>query len=115
MDILTSAIQSNYDLASSNASASKVTSSLDRDYSNASDEELMEACKEFESYFVEQVLKQAEESLLMDDDEDSGSISQVKDYAKEGLITQYAQMITDSDSIGLAQKLYEQMKRNYNL
>ena len=115
MDILTSSIQSNYDLASSNASTSAITNSLDKDYSNSSDEELLDACKEFESYFIEQVLKQAEESLLMNEDEDSGSISQVKTYAKEGLITQYAKMISDSGSIGLANKLYEQMKRNYNI
>ncbi len=115
MDILTDSIQSTYNLASSNASTSAITSSLDKDYSNSSDEELLDACKEFEAYFIEQVLKQAEESLLMEDDEDSGSISQVKSYAQEGLITQYAQMISDSGSIGLANKLYEQMKRNYNI
>ena len=37
--------------------ASALESKLDSDYSNSSDEELMEVCKEFEAYFLEQVFE----------------------------------------------------------
>ena len=41
-----------------NKSVSELKNKLNNtDYSNANDEELMEACKTFESYFIEQAFK----------------------------------------------------------
>ena len=48
----------------------------DTDYSKASDDELMSVCKDFESYFVEQVLKSMEKMAKIDsEDEDSNLFS----------------------------------------
>lgn len=44
--------------AASNSSADKLSDTLSGDLSNASDEELMDVCKDFEAYFVEQVFKE---------------------------------------------------------
>jgi flagellar protein FlgJ len=80
-----------------------------------SDEELMEVCKEFESYLLEQVFKEMEKtSSIFGDDEDSSS-SQMVDYFKDTTIAELASESTEQNSLGLAQTLYEQMKRNYNL
>ena len=85
-----------------------------KDYSKASDEELMEVCKDFESYFVEQILKQAMETFTQGDESSSGAMSTLQSYNKDNLIKEYASTITENQNLGLAKTLYEQMKRNYS-
>lgn len=86
------------------------------DFSNASDEELMKVCKDFESYFVEQVFKSMEKMIPKDkDEEDSSSTNSMVEYFKGEMTTQYAKIASESNGgtgLGLAQVLYEQMKRN---
>ncbi len=89
--------------------------SLSSDLSNATDEELMDVCKEFESYFIEQVFKNMEKMVPKADEEESSNNTLV-DYFKGEMISKYASMAADSDGgngLGIAQTLYEQMKRNY--
>lgn len=81
------------------------------DYSKATDEELMEACKSFESYFLEQAFKGMEKMVPKSDEEDK-YVSMFKDT----LYKEYADSATQKgDGIGIAKMLYEQMKRNYDL
>ena len=47
----------------SNAAAEKLKSVASADYSGKSDDELMKVCKEFESYFLEQVFKEMNKTL----------------------------------------------------
>lgn len=113
--------------------ASSLTNKLTgTDYSNASDDELMSVCKDFESYFLEQVLKSMEKMAKVDsDDEDSNlftsmagiggtedtSLNTLGSYFGDEMVSSYAKLMTDSnqgDGLGIAQKLYEQMKRNYS-
>ena len=101
-----------YSSAKSTQLSDKVSNT---DYSDASDDELMEACKEFEAYFIEQIMKEAEKMVHIDDEDEDAYASSVMDYSMDGLIEQYSQMVSDSGSLGLADKLYEQMKRNYNV
>ena len=101
------------------ASASdKLQSTLEnKDYSKSTDEELMNVCKEFEGYFVEQVFK-ALEKMVPENEDESSSISSYKDYFGDMLTQEYATAVTESDNgrgLGIAQMLYEQMKRNYNM
>ncbi len=83
------------------------------DYSSATDEELMEVCKEFEAYFLEQVFK-GMENMIPKSEEDS-STSRLTDYFKESAIQQLASDTTQTQSIGLAKTLYESMKRQYHI
>ena len=46
--------------SSQDASANKVKSTIEGTDSSSSDDELMSACKQFESYFLEQVFKEME-------------------------------------------------------
>lgn len=73
----------------------------------ATDEEMLEVCKEFETYLLEQVFKQMRD--VMTDQENQG------DYMKQFgdmLYQEYAKSIAESGQVGLAQQLYESMKRN---
>ena len=106
--------------ASGNTSATdKLQSSLEKtDYSKSAEDELMNVCKEFESYFVEQVFKALEKMVPENEDDSSSGVSSYMDYFGDMLTQEYAAAATESDNgrgLGIAQMLYEQMKRNYNM
>ena len=92
--------------ASNKMSADKLQTTLSGDLSNATDEELMDVCKDFESYFVEMVIKEMEKTV------DSSDKNEYTEYFGDTLYEEYAKNITESGSIGLAKNLYESMKRN---
>ena len=85
------------------------------DLSGASDEELMNVCKQFEAYFVEQVMKEVEKTIPRNEDEEDASMSQLTDYFKDEMIQTLAQDVCEQQNLSLAQQMYEQMKRNYSL
>ena len=92
--------------------AQKLSSSLGAmDVTSATDAELLESCKEFESYLVEQMLKGMEKTIPKDEDEDNPYWEQFGDI----YYTQIAKTIVDNGELGLAQQLYESMKRNQGL
>lgn len=97
-----------------NSRANALQNKIGGDLSNSSDEELMDVCKQFEAYFVEQVMKEVEKTIPRDEDEDN-SMSQLTDYFKEEMIQGLAEKVCDQQNLGLAQQMYEQMKRNYTL
>lgn len=83
--------------------------------SGQTDDELMSACKEFEAYFVEQMykemLKTIPESTLS-----SSSSSTMVDFFKDQAVTELSKQTAEQNGgLGLAQMLYEQMKRNVDL
>ncbi len=86
------------------------------DYSQATDDELMDACKQFEAYFLEQVFKEMQKTVdCLKSDEDSDPNNNLVDYFKDTAIQDLAATSTEVQGLGLAQTLYEQMKRNYGL
>ena len=90
-DLITSGIGSYYMDSVSDTSSS--TSELEKtlgsgELSNASDDELMQVCKDFESYFIEQMFKSMEKMIPKDEDEDeSSSMSSLTDYYKEEMMS----------------------------
>ncbi len=50
-------------MAANNASASRLEGTLKTGYENATDEELMGACKQFEAYFLEQMFKAMQKTV----------------------------------------------------
>ena len=93
---------------SSTVDGDKLRSNLEN-IDNASDEELMSVCKEFETYMLEQVIKSMESTIMKADDEESSS--SYMDMFGDKLTTSYAKSISDQGSIGLAQMLYDSMKK----
>lgn len=95
--------------AANGAQASELESKLGNlSVEDASDEELMEACKEFEAYLVEQVIKQVKESMLDSEEDESGYMKVFGDT----MVQEMATTISDTESLGIAQSLYESMKNN---
>ncbi len=94
--------------ADNSLSSLAATSELQNTIENAqSDEELMEACKSFEQYFLEQVFK-GMQSTVDKTEEESEYTSMFSDMMTE----QYAKSAVDAQGYGVAQMLYESMKNN---
>lgn len=100
--------------STNNESAAKLENKLNTDMTQATDDELMDACKQFEAYFLEQMFK-AMVKTIPKNEEMSGSTSALMDYYTDEMVQELASDSTEQNSLGLAQMLYEQMKRNYDL
>lgn len=73
----------------------------------ATDEELMEVCKSFEAYMFEQVMKEMKKTVPEQEDKNP-YLEQFGDM----LYQEYAKDATENQGLGIAQMLYEAMKRN---
>lgn len=100
--------------AQSTQSASKLQQQLDSAGAAKTDEELLDACKEFEAYFLEQMFKEMLKTIP-ESEETSSYTANLMDYYKDNMVQEIASASTEQNSLGLAQMLYEQMKRNYDL
>jgi flagellar protein FlgJ len=101
------------DTAQKTASASGLQNTLSKDLSTASEDELMDVCKEFEAYFIEQVLKEAEKTIP-NHDEDS-SMAKLTDFHKDSVRQKLSETLAEQNGNTFAKTMYEQMKRNYGL
>lgn len=97
------------------SSTSKLEETLNSDLSTATDDELMDVCKDFEAYFTEQMFKAMQKMIPESDTDMSSSTRQLQDYYKEQMIQSMAEQSAEGEGLGIAQMLYEQMKRNYGL
>jgi flagellar protein FlgJ len=112
------------------------TSSLENTLNNtnlsaADDDELMSVCKEFEEYFVEQMVKSMVKMANIDGEDEDGysslfglssdssdsGMSTLTSYYGDMMVTQLSTALceSESNSLGLAQTLYNQLKRNYSI
>ncbi len=95
----------------------KTAGSLGKGSAESESEKMLEVCKEFESYLWEQVFKEMEKTTNpWGDEEEDGYASRLTDYFKDTVIQEISSQTTEQESSNsLAQLLYEQMKRNYNI
>ena len=85
------------------------------DYARSSDDELLKACKEFEAYFLEMVFKEMQKSVDALNSNKDQPTSQLVDYYRDLTVQKIASDATEVQGLGLAQQLFEQMKRNYSI
>lgn len=103
-----------------NSAVSSKTSAMESklgadSYENASDEELMDVCKEFEAYFLEQVFDaMMKTAKVFSDEEENGYAAKMVDYFKDTAVQELTAQATEQNGLGIAQTLYEQMKRQYS-
>lgn len=101
--------------SAANQSANKLKDKLENaDFSGASDDELLAACKQFEAYFVEQLYKGMLKTIPQSENT-SNYTSSMMDFYKDQMVQSVAEMTTEQSNLGLAQMLYEQLKRNYGI
>ena len=101
--------------SAANQKASQLQNQIkNADYSKAADAELMDACKQFEAYFIEQMYKGMLKTIPKNE-ETSNYTSTMMDYYTDQMIQGIAEETSKQSGLGLAQMLYEQMKRNYGI
>ncbi|EOS25753.1 hypothetical protein C806_01880 [Lachnospiraceae bacterium 3-1] len=115
LDLNTINSYSNYSTDTASNSTSKLEETLKSDLSTATKDELMDVCKDFEAYFVEQMFKAMQKMVPESEDNVSASTRQLQDYYKEQMTQSFAEQATEGGGLGIAQILYEQMKHNYNM
>ena len=84
------------------AAADKLQEKLENTKNVQDDEALLDACKQFEAF-------------LWDDDEEEDYASNMTGLFKDEFIQKISEQTVEGGSNSLAQQLYEQAKRNYNL
>ena len=98
------------------ASGTALKNKLQNVNDNTSDKELMEACKSFEAYFLEQIFKEMYKSVdsLKPETGDHATNTLVEYFRNETLQDVCATSV-ENQSNGFAQMLYENLKRNYDI
>ena len=70
------------------AKTARMQSTVSKDYSETTDEELLDVCKQFEAYFLEQIFKQMEKTVIKN--KENSSTSTLVDYFKDSAIADLA-------------------------
>lgn len=110
MDII--ALQNNIDTNQYNAD--KIKNSAKNLSKDTDDDELMQVCKDFESYFIEEVIKEIKNNMTDEEEEDS-SLATLTDFHMDSVIEDISDKVLEQSGMNFAQQLYEQMKRNYEI
>lgn len=83
---------------------------------NSSREEIEEAVKSFETYMMEQVVKQVKESFVNEDEENKDTnMSMYKDLYMDKAITEVASQLVDQIGGDVTDDFVEQIMRNYGI
>ena len=99
------------DYASKLAQAQNAQKTAESAKAAKSDEEMLDACKEFESYLWEQVLKSMKSaSEVFNTEEEDKTVSFFSETAMADIAKQITEQTLGTNS--LAMQMYEQMKRN---
>lgn len=100
--------------SAANQSANKLKDQLGN-IDATTEDELLKACQQFEAYFIEQIYKGMMKTIPQSENT-SNYTSMVTDFYKDQMMQSMAEQTTKQNGgVGLAQTLYEQMKRNYGL
>ena len=102
-------------IISNNNNGNKVTSTLNNLSTTATEDELMETCKDFQSYFIEEILKEVKQNMTLEDEDEDSSLSTLSDFHMDSAIELISDQILEQSGNSLTQQLYEQMKRNYGI
>ena len=113
-----------------NSTTSALESTLNnKDLSTSSSDELMEVCKDFEEQMVKSMLKMAKVDSSDDDnsyasifglssDSSDSGMSTMSSYFGDQMVSKLSEALCSTENgsgLGLAQTLYNQMKRNYGI
>ena len=101
----------NYSLDASDLTADKVSSQIKE---ADTDEETLDACRQFESYMIQQMYKNMEKiaKAFSDDDEDDSSSDYVNMFSDNYLEEIADKMVYSGQGLGISEKMYQSIKAN---
>lgn len=97
----------------SQTSAANAKSAADGLSAESTREEMTEAAKSFEAYFVEQVLKEVKDSVNLFGDDADTTTSMTSDYYLDATISTLAKELVDKYGDQFTEDMVDQMMRNY--
>ena len=96
----------NYSTTANDIASSRLTSQVQ----NAeSDEAMMDACKQFEAYMIQQMFKTMQESAKIFSDDSTDYVNMIEDNYLSAIAEQ---MVNSGQGLGIAEQLYTSMKNN---
>ena len=102
--------------AKTNAVSDALTSKMKNVNSSSTDDELLAACKQFEAYLWEQVYKNVDKTTNVFGSQSDGSYADnMVSMFSDNYIQEISKMSVGEGDNSLAQRLYEQLKRNYGI
>ncbi len=108
----TAGIQTQYGVANADRLVSSVADRLNEASASKNDEQLMQACKDFESYFLQTMFRQMRGTSEAFGGENSlFAKSSGEKMFQDMLDEEVSKKASDTSGIGLASFLYRQMKR----
>ncbi|WP_051524550.1 hypothetical protein [Pseudobutyrivibrio sp. MD2005] len=115
MDVLSTStyLQTQY-ANQSKALAESTAKSISGISETSSREEIEDAVKGFETFMMEQVIKQMKESLT-EEDEESSNISMYKDLYMDKAISEIASQLVDQIGGDVTDDFVDQIMRNYGI
>ena len=99
----------NYSTTANDIASSRLTSQVQH---AESDEAMMDACKQFESYMIQQMFKTMQESAKIFSEEEDDSTDYVNMFEDNYLSAIAEQMVNSGQGLGIAEQLYTSMKNN---
>lgn len=114
LDGISSLVDTTQTTAAANQ-ATKISNAAKGISSDTTEEELLEVCKDFTSYFVEEIMKEVKENMTMEEEDTDASLQTLTDFHMDSAIETMADEVVDEIGESFTQQLYEQMKRNYNI
>ncbi len=99
----------NYNNLKAENELNSFSSSLDQAMTSKEDEKMMDACIEFESYFIQHMYKEMQKTV---DDSNSMFKSQASDTFKDFLVQETAKDIAQAGGIGIADSMYKSMQEH---
>ena len=109
-------IKMQQELQRSQQSSSKTKSAINGLSDQPTEQELTDAVKSFESYFVEQMLKEMKKSVdAINDDDKDPFVSSTVDYFMDSTIQTIAEQMVNDYGSNFTDTMVAQLKRNYNI
>lgn len=103
----------NYSVTANDVASDNLTQQVK---SAESDEEMLDACKQFEAYMIQQMFKTMQETAkVFSDDDDDDSTDYVNMFQDNYLSTIAEQMVNNGQGLGIAEQLYQSMKNNQSI
>ena len=101
----------NYSTTANDAVSERLT---DQIQSAQTDEETLDACKQFEAYMIQQMFKTMQETakVFSEEEEDDDSNDYINMFQDNYLSAIAEQMVNSGQGLGIAEQLYESMQIN---
>lgn len=97
------------------ANADATAKSVNGISKDSSKEEITKAVKDFETYMMEQVIKQMKETFVNEDEDEDTTMTQYKDLYLDQAITHIASQLVDQIGGSVTDDFVEQIMRNYGI